>query len=181
MPKSTNMIGELQEIEDCYINIPGAGIIRHRILPDISDSKSASYNDEPIIGRSFPIKTFSHGDNRVISWQIHLVVDTDASIQRNLRYMRYLESAVYTRSSNMGSPFVPPPVCSLRCGDLLAQQKEVCAVLKSYNVKFPTDVAWDWDRERTLCPYKFDIDTTWEVVYASSNLPGQERIKVLGV
>ena len=46
-------------------------------------------------------------------------------------------------------------------------------ILKSYSVKFPTDIAWD---ESTLLPYKFDVDTSWDVVYKSMDLPGQERI-----
>lgn len=181
MPKATKPHGALEYIENCYIYIPGAGTVRHYILPDIGDAKSAQYNDEPIIGRSFPVKTFSHGENRVITWQIHLVVDTDARIDENLMYMRWLESAVYTRSGQLGSPVVPPPVCALRCGKLLANDKDVCCILRSYNVKFPTDVAWDWDRKKSLCPYKFDIDTNWEVVYKPSDLPGQKRIVTDGV
>ena len=180
MPKATNYIGQLNNIDNCYIDIPGAGKIEFNIMPEIGDSKSASYNDEPLIGRSFPLKTFSHGDNRVITWQIHLVVDTPASIERNLRYMRWLESAVYTRTSQAGAPFVPPPVCELKCGYLLAVDEAVCAILKSYSVKFPTDVAFDVDLYGTLCPYKFDIDTTWDVVYSSDDLPGQDRIVQIG-
>jgi hypothetical protein len=49
--------------------------------------------------------------------------------------------------------------------------------LKSYSVKFPTDVVWDQD---FYVPYKFDVDTSWDVVYRSSELPGQERIAQLG-
>jgi hypothetical protein len=49
----------------------------------------------------------------------------------------------------------------------------LCVVLRRYSVKLPTDVAWD---EETYCPYKFDLETEWEVVYTSSDLPGAERI-----
>jgi hypothetical protein len=53
----------------------------------------------------------------------------------------------------------------------------LCVVLRNYTVKFPTDVAWD---ENFYCPYKFDVETTWEAVYKSSDLPGQERIFTSG-
>lgn len=179
MPKATNPLGSLVEIENCYINIPGAGKITMRILPEISDSKSASYNDEPLIGRSFPLKTFSHGENRVISMQLHYVVTSRADILNNLKELRWLESAVYTRDSQSGLPFVPPPVCTVKCGEILAKE-DLCVVLKSYDVKFPTNVSWDKDAFNTLCPYQFDVNTQWEVVYMSSQLPGQNRIAQSG-
>jgi hypothetical protein len=53
----------------------------------------------------------------------------------------------------------------------------VCAILRSYSVKFPTDQVLD---EQTLLPYKFDVSMSWEVVYASSDLPGQDRIRRRG-
>lgn len=180
MPKATDKQQQqltLIKIDDCYIDIPGAGKIEFNNLPEISDSKSAAYNDEVIIGRSFPLKTFSHGENRVLQIQIHLIADSKDAIQKNLKYMRWIESAVYTRKSEQGAPYVPPPVCELKCGYLLSENQALCAILKSYTVKFPTEVAWDYDEnQKTLCPYKFDIDTTWEVVYQSSNLPGQDKI-----
>lgn len=49
----------------------------------------------------------------------------------------------------------------------------VCAVLKSYTVKYPTDQVIDID---TMMPHKFSLSMTWDVVYASSDLPGQTRI-----
>ena len=191
MPKSTKLQGELLPLKDCYVNIPGAGKIIFRILPEISDSKRANYNTESILGRSNPIFTYSHSEARQINIQMHFVVDTADSITRNLRELRWIESAVYTRNSEAGAPFVPPPVCAIKCGSLLAisdgvgvgaSTGEICAVLTNYTVKFPTDVAWDSDSDgETYCPYKFDIDTNWEVVYSSDALPGQERIAWYGV
>jgi len=78
--------------------------------------------------------------------------------------------------TSSGAPFEPPPVCRLRCGSLLSSG-EICAILRSYSVRFPTDVPWD---ENTYLPYKFDVDTSWEAVYSSDDLPGQERILQLG-
>lgn len=162
----------LTPIDNCLIEIPGYGIIPLNNLPDISDSKSAAYNDEPIIGRSFPLKTYSHSENRVISMSLHFFTLTEADITKNMEYLRAIQSAVYPRSATNGAPFLPPPVCTLICGELLGVSG-VCAILKSYNVKFPPDVVW---YEPSFIPLKFDIETSWEVVYKSSDLPGQSRI-----
>ena len=181
MPKATVPGGPLKRLEDCWIFIPVGGAGGHLVelfaLPDISDSKSASYNDEPIIGRAFPLKTYSHSDNRTISMQIHLFVTHPDDVADNIANLRALESAVYPRVDDAtGAPFVPPPVCRIKCGKLLADDA-LCVVLKQYSVKFPTDVAWD---ETDYTPWKFDVDTTWEVVYKSPDLPGQRRILFTG-
>ena len=70
--RSTIDGGGLAKIENCYIIVPGAGTITLNNLPDISDSKSAAYDDEPIMGRAFPLKTYSHSENRSTSFTIHL-------------------------------------------------------------------------------------------------------------
>lgn len=74
MPKATTALGDLNEIDECYIQIAGGQRVVPRILPEISDSKSTSYTDESIIGRSFPVKTFSHSENRTISIEWHFIV-----------------------------------------------------------------------------------------------------------
>lgn len=173
MPKATRPGGPLIPITDCQIEIPGYGSIVMNNLPDISDSKSASYNDESVPGRSTTMKTFSHSENRTISWTIHFFTVQASDVSENLQAMRALESAVYPREGTGGASYLPPPICRLQCGSLLASGQPICAVLKSYSVKFPTDVSWDKD---TYLPYKFDVDTQWEVVYTSSDLPGQDRI-----
>jgi len=178
MPKATLNNGELINLKDCFIFIPNYGPIRFHALPDISDGKSASYSDEPIIGRAFPLKTYSHSENRSIGIQLHLFARKKADVFINLQILRAIQSCVYPRddSDNSGAPYIPPPVCRIKCGKLLADQP-LCVVLKSYSVKFPTDVPWDED---TYTPWKFDIDTQWETVYKSSELPGQERILYFG-
>jgi hypothetical protein len=191
MPKATNIgTGKLNQIKDCYILIPitgnsgfgnlplleGTGLDAVKItfdnLPDISDSKSASYNTEPIIGRSTPLTTYSHSDSRTISITCHFFIP-DGNFDKYITYLRALESATYPRIlPSSGAPFVPPVVCSIKCGKLLGDQP-LCCVLQNYNVKFPTDVVWD---ETTLLPIKFDVDTSWMVVYSSDELPNQDRI-----
>lgn len=174
---ATTPRGTLNYITNCYIHITGlqeanTNIVMN-ILPDISDSKSASYSDEPAIGRSFPIKSYSHSENRTISWTAHFMITEENDPQRLLAILRLIEAATYPQD---GSPYSPPPICKLRCGSLLGEN-ELCAVLKSYSVKFPTDVAWD---EATYLPYKFDVDMSFDVVYDSDSLPGAERIVNFG-
>jgi hypothetical protein len=145
-------------------------------LPEISDSKTASYNDETVIGRASPLKTYAQSDNRSISFQMTFFVAEPLDIQKNISHLRALQSAAYPRDGANGAPFIPPPVCRMKCGALLSVG-ELCVILKQYSVKFPTEVAWD---ESTLVPFKFTVDTTWDVVYRSSDLPGQQRIFSLG-
>lgn len=174
--KATQAGGDLIPINNCYIMVPGTGEpITFKILPEISDQKSAAYNDEPIIGRAFPLKTYSHSENRSISIQLHFVTIKRNDVETNLSNLRKIQSAVYPRSGG-GASFVPPPVCKIKCGEILAK-RELCCVLRSYSVKFPTNVVWD---EEKLLPMKFDVDTTWEVVYKNSDLPGNDRIVDLG-
>jgi len=194
MPLATDKTGILTPIQstgnanDCSITIPsdsGPVVIVLNNLPEIADSKSASYADEGIIGRAMPLKTYSHSENRVISTKLTFFTiqpgdyTTPGTTDYNLAALRALESAVYPRdpSSNNslaanGLPYSPPPVCSIQCGQLLGNQP-LCAVLTRYSVDFPTDVAWD---EATLLPYKFTVDCEWHVVYTNSNLPGSDRI-----
>jgi hypothetical protein len=177
--KATNN-GSLVSVPDCLIKIPGAsfngsdyGEILLNNLPDISDSKNAVYNGEAIIGRSFPLYTYSHSADRSINMQLHFFIVNPDDGSRNLRYLRMIQSAVYPKNGKTSNtPYQPPPVCKIKCGELL-DDKELCVILQSYSVKFPTDVAWD---EKTYCPYRFDIDTTWLAVYTSNKLPYQEDI-----
>jgi hypothetical protein len=173
--KATIPGGKLIELDQCYVDIPAYGKVIMRVLPEIGDSKSASYNDEPIMGRAFPLKTYSHSENRSVSMTIHFITITKSDIDENKRALRALESAVYPRDQG-GGPFIPPPICKIKCGKTLADD-ELCVVLRSYSVKFSTDSVWD---EEQYIPYNFDVETTWEVVYRSSNLPGQDRILSTG-
>ena len=100
MPAATIPGGMLKPIDDCYVVIPlmdGEFVITFNNLPDITDAKSASYNDEVVIGRASPIKTYSQSDNRTISMQIHMIVSSPDDIQDNLASLRALQSAAYPR------------------------------------------------------------------------------------
>lgn len=162
----------LTYLDECYIVVDNIQIYMN-ILPDISDSKSANYADENGIGRSMPFKTFNNSENRSISWTAHFVAGTQFDIYRILQYLRIFESAVYPMDVNTGgASYAPPPICKLRCGQLLGND-EICAIMKSYSVKFDTSVPWD---ESTYMPYKLDVDMQFDVVYNQAALPGSEKI-----
>jgi hypothetical protein len=196
MPKATLLTGSLRPINDCYIIIPignSSYTITLDNLPEIGDTKSASYSDETVIGRSSPLKTYSQSDNRSITMQLHFIISKPQDVTENLRKLRAIQSAAYPREGEgegaNRSPFIPPPVCRIKCGKLLSDRGELCVVLKNYSVKFPTEMAWHSEEvddgfsqvsENTFTPMKFDVDTTWDVVYSSSDLPGQQRIFNLG-
>ena len=180
--KATQYGGLLNEINKCAIKIGNYGTIYSRILPDISDQKSASYTDETGIGRAMPFKSYQHSDNRTIGWTAHYIVTQKDDIQKFLGEIKLIQSAVYPRQSNTLTPFTPPQICELSCGRLLdaydmesdeTGSKRVYAVMKSYNIKYDTSVPWD---EETMLPYKFDIDMQFEVVHDQSNLPNADKI-----
>jgi len=174
--------GTLTPLYDCWINIPELNIkITMNILPDISDSKSASYPDENAIGRSMPFKSFQNSENRAISWTVHFVVCKAGDQKTIIESLRAFEACTYPMTQTTGgAPYAPPPICQLRCGSLLSDLKSspLCAVLKSYSVKFDTSVPWD---EIGYIPYKLDVDLQFEVVYNQSDLPGAEQIMVDGI
>lgn len=176
MPKATQPSGILIEINDCYIEVGQRKIIMDN-LPDISDTKKATYSDEATIGRSSPFKNYSNSDNRAISWTCHFFIQKKGDEQRILQDIRLLESCTYPKSQTTGgAPYAPPPICHLKCGKLLGDDY-VCAVLDTYSIKFDTSMPWE---QSTFLPYKVDMDLQFQVVYNHSDLPGSERIMQFG-
>lgn len=183
--KATSEGGLLREIDKCSIKI-GTYIIKSRILPDISDQKSATYSEETGMGRATPFKSYQHSDNRSIGWTAHYIVTQKSDVQEFIKDIKNIQAAVYPResvSNPYSPPYQPPVICQLSCGELLSdgkgdkhpttKSKSVYAVMKSYNIKYDTSVPWD---EETLLPYKFDIDMQFEVIYDQSNLPNSKNI-----
>lgn len=198
MPKATFLGGRLIHLDKklYYIKLRyiavAAGVdggsemreflIGFQCLPDISDTKEAVYTDEAVMGRATPMKTYSHSGPRVITIGMHLYTVTEDDIYYNLQLLRVLQSCVYPQDrddrneegkhTGITFPYVPPIIGQLKIASLLGELP-LCAVLRNYNVKYDPTVAWD---ETTGIPYKFDIDTTWEAVYNSTNLPNSWRI-----
>ncbi len=171
--------GNLRRLDQFRIVIPGAGsdggngTVYLNNLPEISDSKNASYNEDPLPGRSSPLMTYSSSGVRLISMKLHFVATQQSDVRQNAIYLRMLQSATYPREGTSVSglngvasatPYLPPPVCEITCGQLLAEGP-LYAVLESYSVSFDPQVAWD---PITYFPYKFDVDTSWKVVYLSA-------------
>lgn len=176
--KATYPSGRLIPIPDCYIEIPDLlpnAPIPMTILPDISDGKSATYSDESGIGRSVPFKSYTNSDNRSISWTIHWVLCNDGDQEQVLQWIRALEACVYPQDGDVDIPYYPPPICKLRCGKLLASSDvgPICAVLKSYSIKYDPSVPWD---DKNLLPFKLDMDLQFDVIYNQAELPGASQI-----
>ena len=186
--KATNGVGKLNKIEDCYISSTMAGNgnlyasdnaiqMYFDNIPDISDKKSAKYNDETGIGRSAPIKAYANSDNRNISVECHFFVQEKSgsrSAKTILATLRWLEAHTYPEDDP--APYSPPPIMKIKCKEILSTLP-LCVVLLDYNVKFDSSVPWD---EETGIPYKVDVSLNFEVVYNSSELPYAQDIRVTG-
>lgn len=174
MARATDSSGRLQELAKCRIITPW-GTIRMKILPEITDSKGANYQNEPIPGRTTPVPTYAYSEPRTINTDLTFAVTHCDDIFDNLQYYRWIQALTYPGGPGGGAPFVPPPVCKIVCGKMLGDNG-VCVVLKNYSCKIPTDVAWDIE---TYVPYKFTVSCQWEVVYACKDLPTHNKIRVL--
>ena len=162
----------------CWIKIHGKQI-NMDILPDISDSKSANYSNETGIGKASPYNIYSYSEVRSIGWTCHFVIQSiknedSKSAEKIMSNIRLLQSACYPQDDNG----YPPPICALKCGDLLSTEEDgICAILRSYTVKYDTTVPWNTHTDEGLfLPYKVDIDLTFDVAYNSLKLPTDTRI-----
>lgn len=180
MPRGTRNDGSLAPLQysgsgggKCELQTP-CGCITLKILPDITDSKGASYVNEPAPGRSSPMLTYAYSDARTISTELHFMITEFDDIEDNLKAIRIIQNLVLPGPQSGVAPFTPPPVVKFICGVLMDGTDGLCLVLKNYSIRYPTDVAWDI---ATFIPYKFSISCTWEVVYACNKLPVNKCIK----
>lgn len=174
---STFRDGALRTLNDkCRIDIPGHSPIQLKILPEVTDSKSAKYADEPVIGRATPLKSYSYSDNRVLSIKLQFMAVSRFDMLENIRHFYAISSLTYPRAATANGPYAPPPICRFRCGSLFGREP-LCVIMDNYSLSIPTDVVWDDD---LLVPYYFAISTNWHVVYSSARLPNQEDILSFG-
>ncbi len=174
MTKATAADGSLQELTKCRITTP-FGTIRLKVLPAITDSKGANYQNESVIGRSAPVTNYSFSEPRIIQSELTFIVTKCEDILENLTSLRLIESLVYPGPASGGAPYTPPPVSKFVCGKLLGDLG-VCVVLKNYSVRFQDDVPWD---AATYLPYKMTVSCSWEVVYACGDLPTNSQIRTI--
>lgn len=174
--KATLPGGKLVPLQNCFIETPYKTIYMN-VLPDLSDQKNASYADEPVIGRSTGVKTYSHSDTRTISWNVHFIACNKVDLENNMISLRALQACVYPQNGTGSTPYEPPPICKIKCGKLFSTGGNLCVVLRNYSWNVPTDTVWD---DETYIPYKFDLSLSFDVVYNSTNLPGAENIFISG-
>ena len=173
--KATAIGGKLNPLK-CSITIPGATTITLKALPDIDDSKDASYEEESAIGRTQPFITYKNSGFRKIGLGLHFFITDDSEVAEIWGYIRALQSVVYPGPEKNGAPYTPPAICSLMCGDIFKDTNggnSVCAVCTNVGLKYDTSIAWD---EKTYLPWKMDVNTSWHVVYLNSDLPGSDMI-----
>jgi hypothetical protein len=99
MANATDSNGNLIEIADCYIRASGDPAVKIVMnnLPEISDSKSATYSEETAMGRSVPIKAFAQGSSRKIGWKMIVIAPSNNEQLKATKKNGYLisEIAVY--------------------------------------------------------------------------------------
>lgn len=178
MPRATNNDGSLAYLNyepvggKCMIFTP-CGNICLKILPEITDSKGATYVAESTPGRTTPLMTYAHSDARTINTELHFMVTKANDIIENMGYLRILQNLVYPGNDSIVAPYTPPPVVRFVCGSLMDGRQGLCLIMKNYSVRYPTEVAWD---AATFLPYRFSVSCSWEVIYACSKIPSNQCI-----
>lgn len=172
--------GQLKKIPNCSLILPfevigtNSNEITFYSLPEISESKSATYPDEELMGRSSPINIYSKSDHRSISITMHLYVTVQEEIEINLNIIRAISSLVYPEYSD--EDWRPPNIVYFNCGKLLSENR-VPLLLKDYNVNYATDVQWFYDEEKNIyMPLHVSIKTSWNIVYSWESLPGWQDV-----
>ncbi len=159
--------GFLNEIPGCKITTPDE-IITLKALPEISESKSVIYADQPIQGRAAPVKTYAYSENRTISLTIHLYVSIRDDIKLNMRYIRAISALAHPE---YGGTYNPPQIAQIKCAHL----DDVPVVLKSYQLQYDNTVQW-FNEGDIYMPLHLSIQTEWDVVYSHVSLPGHADV-----
>ena len=170
------MRGDLYPIEDCWLQFGDGEKMPFYALPELQESKSVSYADQPIQGRAAPVKTYSYSENRTFGLTIHMYVTKTADIARNLGWIRKVAALAHPEYNGT---YLPPRVARLRCGNLLGKNPNgEPVVLKSYDISYDNSVQWYRNDDGDYMPLHVAISTQWDVVYSWSWLPGQADVMV---
>ena len=121
---------------------PVQDIIPFQFMPDqLRDSKIAVYNDIAIVGRSSPVKNYSHSGARMISFQLQFFAAPEQGlriidpiiIKTRIDALRALVVPDYS-----GFIIKPPPRCIVNLGLSMA----FLGVCKSVNVSYSGASPW---------------------------------------
>lgn len=201
---ATTRYGALQTIAGMFIEIPSAKLdiphfvheptraiqdlkegatttnrIYFETLPEITENKSATYNDEIVLGRSSPVKTFAHGDNRVITLTMNFIATHESDFIRYRQYMFAIASAAHPRYEQ---GYAPPDICKIQIGGILGNDPVSC-VLRNYDFNTENTTFWydrdaqdEAERNAMYMSMRFSINTNWDVVYSYESLPSNTDV-----
>lgn len=143
------------------IDLDGGGMFPFQFIPEtISDSKSASFNDYDILGRSIPLKGYRGSPSRTLQFTVRMWTDPTAdgaplSVGQIKQRTDFLRSLVY---ADYSGGIKPPHKCLITIG-LNFQMIGVCTqaaptVSRNSNV---------WDLGPTLS-HGMEVQLTFEEV-----------------
>lgn len=161
--KATSGTGNLEIIKDIIFEIGGEKADIYAV-PEISESKSAKYNDIGIMGRSTPLKSYSYSDNKSIDVTFFCHSIDAITLEANKKLLRMVRSSVYP----VYSGYVPPKVGYLKIFDILEND----IVGNSYSLTYGNQYAW---KDEQL-PIYMEIRANFHAVWPHSDLPGFDDI-----
>lgn len=122
---------------------PVQDIIPFQFMPDnFRDAKAAVYNDIAIVGRSSPIKNYSHSSPRTISFALQFFASPEAGLGFALPILiktRIDACRALVVPNYSGFIMQPPPRCIVSLG----LQVAFLGVCKSVNVSYTNTSPWD--------------------------------------
>lgn len=149
------------------------GVLQRDVLPfqflpeSIQDSKAAVYGDITVIGRSTPIKTYSHTGAETLAFSLKFFANPeqrDASlspklIKERVDFCKSLVYPVYT-----GFIVKPPPMCIVKIGNYIAFYGVCKSVSTSVTNSPEGGTPWDIDPVTGILPHGVQINLTFEDV-----------------
>ena len=148
-------------------------------LPELSWSKNANYNAQPIIGRPVPVITYAHSGPKSVTVTIHMHNPTRNDMDYNLSAVNYLAGALHPR---LDATYAPPPICTFHCGpgaaksggSLRSPMQHFNFIMTSMKQNMGSDTVWDTDY---MMPKSWDIDISGDIVYTYIELPGAAMVQ----
>jgi len=165
--KATNADGSLVLLNKLIVlkRNTGSYSIPFQVLPTVSENKGANYTDQTVLGRASPIKVYTGSAPRSFEISIDYYIITNKDSGNMVKLLRNISASVYPKYDKK---YGPPDTWHFTMGII-----DVDMICKTYSVTYNTDCWWDAD---VMLPSHITIGTSWEVVYAQNDLPGQSDI-----